>query len=1095
MQLRSGMPRSQVHSRSPLRFTAAWFIVWLSASISTQAFNLEPESAQIFSYPTAGQLNSGRESYFGFSIALQKNGLDNSNWLIVGAPRANSSRYSSSQIREPGAIFKCDLQRDKSPCQELRIDRTGNTMTSQYQDYKNFGWLGASLDSQPSLKEDRQATATCAPRWENQYYMTRNLMNGACYWLNASLQDAPAHKFIPLLNSAKQTYHTRGRNLFYYSHGQAGISIHFPDTPNEMLIGAPGIFNWQGSVILMKDSNPDPDANTSRQPSPKVPETMMFTSLRVPNPYYTASIEDFDLFGYAVTSGRFFNKDELLYATGGPNSASAHGKVLIFSFPSYDEQPVGVRAEWVGSQLGENFGSSLVAADVNGDGLSDLIVGSPTYSESNKPDVGRIQVFTGTGEGNIVKIGSSHSGSVKSLARFGTTLASPGDINQDRYEDVAVGAPWEDDGKGAVYIYLGSIYGLRNKFSQRLTPYDFPSHSLRGFGMSLSRGIDIDNNGYPDLAIGSFMSGHALVLRSRTVASLTGHLVSKPPALALDTTEFTLTACLSYTGYNVPASIDVPAQLTLDYGHHSPRASFLDTKRMVMNLTLKATTTRLECKSFQVSVEANKVDPRRPIIVSFEYGFPDIPGERLKLPTTDNNEPKSFNYSIRILTDCEDNGDNICQTDMHVEADFKNYRKDEHLVIGGIKRPELEISVSNLGESVFLPNVTISVSEPFVLFMPISHSCEFAKDKRSRLVCQLISPIQKETKDILTVIIDPSQVTDAIPIPNLIVDVEVAGEGTEISELDNRISAEIQLSADAELKLNGYSRGETVFYSRLDEDTINTTEPTASFTHHYSLVKSGPSPLERVELIIDIPVNLTDVSFIALYTPKTNFLDQSFYCNIKGAIPKISQFGNGGQGNDIDALTPNDEERSAATKVKRSNLAHLIEFNEETGLPHNSSHESPQVFSCTNSKVSCAQVRCLINSWPGDTRSASLSIRMDVNLRVLASHISARVGASVMSSARASIVSLNPQLIFQGNKNTSAVIETDLVPLSLPVKRVAWWIIFIPIMCGLLLLLLLALILYKVGFFRRKKQEEMKAHRAHVESHTNYGATNEDQQS
>ncbi|XP_066954008.1 integrin alpha-PS3-like isoform X2 [Macrobrachium rosenbergii] len=997
--------------------------------------------------------------------------------------------YIPTQITEPGVIFKCDLQQDKIPCQELRIDQTGNVQSLLYHDLKNFGWLGSSLDSQPSRKDNRQATATCAPRWQNQYYAQQNLMNGVCYWLNASLQDAPARKLLPLLNYEKQTFQISGRGLFFYSHGQAGMSVHFPDSQNEMIIGAPGVFNWQGSVILVRDSGPFPDVNTFRQPQSTVSQDKMFDSVLVPNPYYTYGTRDFDLSGYAVTSGRFFSKDQLLYVTGAPRGASMHGKVLIFSFPDFETQTLNIWAEWRGSQLGENFGASLVAADVNGDGLSDLIVGSPTYSEPNKPDIGRIQVFIGTTERNILKL-SSHSGSSQSLARFGTTLAPSGDINHDSYEDVAVGAPWEDDGRGAVYIYLGSIFGLRKEFSQRLTPDDFPSHPLRGLGMSISRGIDIDDNGYPDLAIGSFISGHALVLRSRTVASLKGHLESNPPALQLDSTEFSLTACITYSGYKVPASIDVPSLLTLDYGHHAPRASFSDTKRTMKNVTLRATTGRVECKTFQVSTEANKIDPRRPIIVSFEYTIPDVPEQQLYQPKTDNTEPQSFTYPIRIVTDCEDNGNNICEIDLHVEADFRNFRDDENLVIGGIKRPELEISVSNLGESVFLPNVSISVPEPFVLFMPTSHSCQFpSKGSRSHLVCQLKNPILRDNKDTVVVIIDPSQVTDATQSTQLTVNVEAAGEGIEIQAQDNHLSTDIQLLADAEVKLQGYSRDEQILYQRLDENTIDTNEPTASFTHYYSLVRSGPTPFERVELIIDIPVNLTgNVNFITLYTPETNFLEQPFFCNIEGATPKVGKFGNGERGSDTDTLLP-PEKVSVTSKVKRSTKTLLFASNEEAAMQQNSSYDKPREFSCANSDVLCAKVRCLINSWPGGTRSASFSIRMEVNFTTLASHMLARVGAVVVSSARASIISLNPALVFQGNKTTSTSIDTGLVPLSLPEKQVAWWIILLAVLGGLLLLILLAVALYKFGFFRRKKQEEMKAHRAHVESQSGYGAT------
>ncbi|XP_064088838.1 integrin alpha-PS3-like [Macrobrachium nipponense] len=824
------MPRSRgLFGSAVLPFPASWAAVWLKAlvwltiSTATSAFNLEPESAQIFSDPTAG---TGRESYFGFSVALQKNALDNSNWLVVGAPRANSSSYKPTVVMEPGAIFKCNLQNDTIPCQELRIDQAGICSTVNWRylgclEHMDFGWLGSSLDSQPSRKDNRQATATCAPRWKNRLDKLSQI-NGACYWLNASLQDSPAHKFLPL----KDVFHEDDR--YYYSMGQAGMSVHFPDNQKEMIIGAPGLHYWEGGVILMRDDTIVPFYPLRR---PTLSENRMFTSALVPD--QEPSLSYYDLSGYAVTSGRFFDKDQLLYVTGAPRGAEMHGKVLIFSFSTY--KSLNIWTKYKGSQLGENFGAALIAADVNGDGLSDLIVGSPTYSEPDKPDVGRIQVFTGKIDNTIEKI-SSHSGSGKTFARFGTTLAPSGDINQDRYEDVAVGAPWEDDGRGAVYIYLGSISGLRKEFSQRLTPEDFPSHPLRGFGMSMSRGIDTDDNGYPDLAIGSFISGHALVLRSRTVASLSGHWKSNPPALELDTTEFTLTACITYNGYRVPTSVDVSTLLTLDYGYHAPRASFLDIKRPQRNVTLTSIKGRETCETFQVSAQSNNVDPKTPITVKFEYRIPDFPGNQLYQPKTDNTEPQSFTNHIRILTDCEDNGNSVCETDLHVEAEFINFREEDYLVIGGTKQPEMKISVRNTGESVFLPNVSISVPKPFVLFLPTSHNCEFSsKDDRSHLVCQLKNPIQKENEDAISVLIDPRQVTDAISSTLLTVNVEAAGEGIELDAQDNHQSSKIQLLAEAKLKLQGYSRDEQILYHRLDEDTINTNKPKASFTHYYSV--------------------------------------------------------------------------------------------------------------------------------------------------------------------------------------------------------------------------------------------------------------------
>ena len=45
---------------------------------------------------------------------------------------------------------------------------------------------------------------------------------------------------------------------------------------------------------------------------------------------------------------------------------------------------------------------------------------------------------------------------LKNGARYGNALLNIGDVNYDGNEDFIVGAPYDDDKKGAIYLYLGS---------------------------------------------------------------------------------------------------------------------------------------------------------------------------------------------------------------------------------------------------------------------------------------------------------------------------------------------------------------------------------------------------------------------------------------------------------------------------------------------------------------------------------------------------------------------------------------------------------------------------------------------------------------
>lgn len=51
-------------------------------------------------------------------------------------------------------------------------------------------------------------------------------------------------------------------------------------------------------------------------------------------------------------------------------------------------------------------------------------------------------------------------------ARFGTAIAAVSDLNKDGFNDVAIGAPFENDHRGAVYIYHGDGDTLKPKFVQ-----------------------------------------------------------------------------------------------------------------------------------------------------------------------------------------------------------------------------------------------------------------------------------------------------------------------------------------------------------------------------------------------------------------------------------------------------------------------------------------------------------------------------------------------------------------------------------------------------------------------------------------------------
>ena len=109
------------------------------------------------------------------------------------------------------------------------------------------------------------------------------------------------------------------------------------------------------------------------------------------------------------------------------------------------------------NQAGAEWGFSVASAgDVNGDGFSDVVVGAYLFSNGESSE-GRAFVYLGSATG-LSTTPAWTAESNQANAWFGFSVASAGDVNDDGFSDVVVGARHFDNGQvdeGRALIYLG----------------------------------------------------------------------------------------------------------------------------------------------------------------------------------------------------------------------------------------------------------------------------------------------------------------------------------------------------------------------------------------------------------------------------------------------------------------------------------------------------------------------------------------------------------------------------------------------------------------------------------------------------------------
>ncbi|KAK2840066.1 hypothetical protein Q5P01_013806 [Channa striata] len=985
------------------------------AGPSSAGYNLDQDHSIRFNGP--------HSSMFGYSVLLHSH--NDHRWLVVGAPVANV--LSSPSVRSPGAIYSCNITDELHHCRHMHADvqNCGKTCEAE----NDHQWLGVSLSRQPG--DSGGHVLACAHRWKNVFYSRKDsqnnkLPNGVCFRYSNDLKHA--RHIIPCYKDHQRKF---GED---YGSCQAGISNVL--TEDLIIMGAPGTSYWTGSVLVFN--------TTSRGMSVYLDDD--------------SGVVGFGSYlGYSVGAGHFLSPASGEVVGGAPQYKQK-GKVFVLAI---ENTMLRVISEVSGKELGSYFGSSVCAVDLNADGLSDLLVGAPMTTGVSREE-GRVHVYINQGQAKLLEAEFQLSGSDAYAARFGEAIADLGDLDDDGYHDVAIGAPQEDDLKGAVYIYNGRKEGISPTPSQRITGSTL-GHNLRMFGHSLSSGIDIDDNGYQDVAVGAFLSDSAVVLRTRPVFQVKAFLtlpeqIDQRTALCsqhkTQTVCFNVTVCFSVKSRQFKGTIDLQYNVTSDLLH---KPSFPHRFYFHGNGSSNSTKGRvrahqgvLTCSSHVVYQRKDVRDIFTPVQFEVSYSlretktrkdtnkvFPPLKPilqQRAGHQNTITNQTR-FARSCSLLD---------CSTNMQLSAQLVLPNQQQYFALGSGQPITLKTTLLNSGDDAFLPRLMLRFPNNIHYNKVLQNqdntvSCDVTQEVNSTMVtvdCSVASLLLTAHSQLnVSFLLDVNQ--NSTP-GDVNIHVSTSSDNYEREEYlhDNSISLPLPLKNGVNVNIHGFVTPTSFVFG--EEELTPVDCYTETFNYTYKVLNSGPS--RSVNTVVDIALP-------KILTPHQHRLLRVVDWQSSHGVCSISE-------TTVSAI----DDCNVPTA---SFLKQLIFFFAST---------STRRMFCGRSDELCERLVCSLGNLEAG-RDATIQLEIRLNPSVLL-QAPGRHGIMMLeSTATVSSPREDPHTVLI-QKDPIAQVVVEALFTQKPSTPVKIFIIVISLVFGLMILAALIWCLWKAGFFKRDYQKK-----------------------
>ncbi|XP_075702400.1 integrin alpha-3 isoform X2 [Rhinoderma darwinii] len=994
-----------------MRMGPAPVYLLLGLCLACSAFNVDTQFPVIKQAGVPGGL-------FGFSVSLHKQSEGQQRYLLLsGAPQ--DAAPPNVNANRTGAVYACPISLSKSDCFRVSIDQENLPGTNAIEDM----WLGVTLASQgPGGR-----VLMCAHRYSVAVKSGEQLkMIGKCYVRGNNLEFSDIDDW--------QTYHYEmcDAGSDHTNTGLCQMGISGGITENMLYFGAPGAYNWQGTDYVLQRDNWDLIETSYPKEGPS-------------NIYL----------GYSIQVGTdLLLKNKITVVSGAPRW-NHKGAVYLMEM---EEKALKLKQVLSGDQVGSYFGNIIALADFNNDGWQDIAVGAPYYFDQRKEVGGAVYIYTNevgsfNDKPSLVLQGPTDSG-------FGFALANIGDINQDGFTDLAVGAPFEEMGK--VYIYLSKSNGLQSKPSQIIDGSQVGG--IQMFGYSLNGNMDVDGNSYPDLLVGS-LSDHIALLRSRPVINIIKEFSVTPtlldPNKCLSSPScMDIRLCFSYmlsTGdARYKQNITLQYTVEADYDRRPSRVKFLGTAGGVYKGFFSMPDTK--CENLQLKLLNNTRDKLHPIHVSLKY---NILEREQKIPKTivelDNfpilNQDQSTEQTLEIHFQKECGADNVCRSNLQMQYEYLRenleplprvngtqilyYDVNENKVLLRIvvtNSPTATSTADDAHEAML--NVTIPDELLFSSVRP--GSCVF----EGTVLCHLGNPFRRNQR---------AEIVISFQASGIDLKTREVVAGLQLSTLSKQIDLEeeyadflVEYTIKTSLSVTPQNL-QTYFSGQvMGESAMKTVHDVGNPVKFVFMVKKEGEPLDNLvtlNLAVEWPYEVTNGKWLLYLTEVLVKTKNETQCQPTGDVI-----------NPLNLTLSGGRRRRGTEKLELPDILVLPAVKRPN-----------TVLSCKGGGANCVRFHCPLNDMETEAN-------ITVHARVWSSTFleDYRYADRIWVEGAAELyLKTNIDSIKMPSHHISFAVTIDSELVEAPPAELPLWLIIVSVVSGILLLGLIIIILWKCGFFRR----------------------------